>query len=57
MMDGHKTQLHSWQEIIEILHEQGKHKEASAVELALKEGKKIKAIQLIKASGLSLEKG
>ncbi len=56
-MDGHKTQLHSWQEIIETLHKQGKHEEANAIESALKEGKKIHAIQLIKASGLTLEKG
>ncbi|MGB2247727.1 MAG: hypothetical protein ACPH3N_08655 [Alcanivorax sediminis] len=56
-MDGHKTALKDWKQIIETLRQQGKEEEASAVEAALEEGKKVRAIQLIRACGLSLEEG
>ncbi|MCK0153389.1 hypothetical protein MWU49_06735 [Alcanivorax sp. S6407] len=54
-MDGHKTQLKTWEDVIRALRQVGKDEAASAVEAALEEGKKIRAIQLIKACGLSLK--
>lgn len=56
-MEDKRTQLRSWEEILLALRQQGKEREADDIEMALQQGKKIRAIQLLKACGENLETG
>ena len=56
-MDGRKTQLPSWEEAIQRLREQAQHTQADAIEAAIKEGRKVQAIKLLRSMGISLKQG
>ena len=51
-MDGHKTLVPDWQNALRKRREEGQGEQAAAIEAALQNGQKIRAIKLLKTSGL-----
>lgn len=54
-MDGKKDWIPDWQTTLEQLRQGGQVALADDIEVALKEGRKIRAAQLLRASGIHLQ--
>ncbi len=51
-MDGNKTLVLDWQEILTQLRNSGREEAARKIESALQQGRRIQAIQLAKSCGI-----